>query len=119
MKESMRRGKSISYIAKRLRRGYWAIQVQVNGYGVVNSCTNSASSILNKKSAQHSQFHHIPRHKPRFEQKTRIIAQKKKKYNQSGVKRCAQRNRKFEGKQGVLKTTVTEMKKEMKEMLGV
>ena len=116
IERSVRQGKSITHIAKCLRRGWWAIEVQVKGYGKdsnggVHSVGSNGLSTSKKVHQQKSQI------LPAFRRKQ--FDERKIYGSQSGVKHCSQRNRVFEGKQGVLKTEKTEMERELKELLGL
>ena len=123
MRQAVGKGKSITYMAKKLKRGYWAIQVQVNGYGVVSSSSRSGNFFGKRKQRQHRQPHPLSRAKPRYERVVRSNAHRqrrcKRRSKEFGIKQCGQLNRVFEGKQEVVKTEGDELEKELKEMMGL
>ena len=102
IKQSYKNGMSVIEIAKRLKRGYWAIKVQIFDYGVV------------KRKYQT---------RPTKPVKKQNVKKYKKKLNQSKMykrKRFNLQNRKFKNEtNNVIETSKNEIENHVKDLMGL
>ena len=137
IRRCLHKGISEEQIAKRLRRGLWAIQVQIKN---MQQCRNKSASstkplnakqrketlqliqaLKNRQQAKHMQSKQVHTQQSR---RPRLQKRQGKKMNTSSkfrseIKMCAHQNRKFGGKKFIVETTQKELEDELKNLLGL
>ena len=131
------KGISEEEIAKRLRRGLWAIQVQIKNMQQCKNKTASSTKPLNSKQRKETlqliralkkrhqektlpsnQSHNQHSRRPRLQKKQSQKMRTSSKFR-TEIKMCAQQNRKFSGKKFIVETTQKELEDELKCLLGI
>ena len=130
IEQSWKEGMTAIEIAKILKRGLWAVEVQImyikqNKNIHYRSSYSSYSSFKPQQKRQKQQLQqqqrvqrqqvqtHIPQQLQQQQEQ-----QQKQKYNPN-LKFCAQQNRKFNGKQIIVKSNKTETQNHIYELMGL
>ena len=134
IQQSWKNGKSIVEIAKKLKRGYWAIEVQIMYNLNINKNKNYNDHTDNENhNHNHNKFKSvtsaIKKRKTRpndFKQKVQPPPKKKKRFNHSNqmfgnsIKRSAQLRRKFYNQTtNCVKTETTEIENHINKLMGL
>ena len=137
IRRSLYKGISEEEIAKRLRRGLWAIQVQIKNMQQCKNKSASSTKPLNSKqrketlqliqalkkrqqtkTLQSNRAHFQHSRRPRLQKKQSKKMLTSRKFR-AGIKMTAQQNRKFTGKKFIIETTHKELENELKNLLGI